>query len=442
MAQRHKVVILGGGFGGLAAALALKSAPVEVTLVDRRNFHLFQPLLYQVATGSLSPGEVAAPLRSVLRRQKNTNVLLGEAVDINPETRVAHLLDGTSVAYDSLVVATGSQCLYFGHGDWQKWAPNLKSVEEALLVRGKIFAAFEAAERLSDSARRAPWLTFVIVGAGPTGVELAGALAEIAHETLRDDFRNIRPQDARIILMDGVDRILPSYTPDLSAKAARSLARMHVEIRTGTMVTGIDAEGVNVQAAGATERVLSKTVLWAGGIVAPEFARRLASRVGAETDNRGRMKVAADLTLSGHPEIFVVGDLAVLAGPNGKPLPGLAPVAMQEGAYVGRTISLRVRSARKIPRFRYFDKGSLAVIGRASAVADIFGLHLWGWPAWLVWLFVHLMYIVEFQNRLIVFIHWAFQYLTFSRGSRLITGKAELDAVAEAGKARPASPPA
>ncbi len=437
MAGQHRVLILGGGFGGLAAGLAFKSAPVDVTLIDRRNFHLFQPLLYQVATGSLSPGEIAAPLRSIFSRRRNVRVLLGDAVDINPESRRVLLGDGACIEYDSLIVATGSETFYFGNDQWREWAPSLKGLEQALLIRQKIFLAFEEAERASDPGERAAWLNFVIVGAGTTGVELAGALAEISHQTLRHDFRDIRPQDARIILMDGANRILPTYPEDLSARAVQALKRMFVEIHTGIKVTAIGPEGVSTESSAGVGHIPSKTILWAGGIDAPAFARTLAARLQTQNDNRGRFKVNADLTIPGHPEIFVVGDLALLNGRDGKPLPGLAPVAMQEGSYVARVIARRLKGQAARP-FRYFDKGSLAVIGRAAAVADIFGLHLWGWPAWLVWLFVHLMYIVEFQNRVIVFIHWAFQYLTFSRGARLITGPLppELDS-----EARSASSP-
>lgn len=430
---KHRVVILGGGFGGLAAAQTLKSAPVEVTLIDRRNFHLFQPLLYQVATGSLSPGEIAAPLRSVLNRQKNTEVLLGEAADIDPATRQVILADGSRAPYDSLIVATGSHSFYFGQNEWQIWAPSLKSVEEALLVRHKIFAAFEAAERITDVPGRAAWLTFVIVGAGATGVELAGALAEIAQETLRHDFRNIRPQDARIILLDGANRVLPTFAEDLAEKARRSLAQMRVEIRTGANVVCIDGEGVAVKGRDGAEHLRAKTVLWAGGIAVSGFASTLASRFAAETDNRGRIKVNADLTVPRHPEIFIVGDLAIAKGPDGKPFPGLAPVAMQQGRYVGKVIANRLKGDANPKPFHYLNKGDLAVIGRAAAVADIFGLHLWGWPAWVVWVFVHLMYLVVFQNRLVVFIHWAFQYLTYSHGARLITGSGETEIALETG---------
>jgi NADH dehydrogenase len=403
-------------------------------LIDRRNFHLFQPLMYQVATGSLSPGEIAAPLRSVLRRQKNTEVLLGEAADIDPTARQVIFTDGSQMEYDSLIVATGSHSFYFGRNEWQDQAPSLKSLEEALLVRHKIFAAFEAAERITDAQERAAWLTFVIVGAGATGVELAGALTEIANQTLRHDFRHIRPQDARIILMDGAQRVLPTFPEDLSQRARHSLEGMRVEIRTGVNVVDIDGEGVAFAGpVGSRENLRAKTVLWAGGIAVSGFAHALAVKLFAETDNRGRIRVRADLTVPGHPEIFIIGDLATANGPDGKPFPGLAPVAIRQGAYVGQVIVRRLTGRASQEPFHYFNKGDLAVIGRAAAVADIFGLHLWGWPAWLVWVFVHLMYLVEFQSRLVVFIHWAFQYLTFSRGARLITGSGKPDDWLEAG---------
>lgn len=429
MAQRHRVVILGGGFGGLYAAQALKRAPVEVTLIDHRNFHLFQPLMYQVATGSLSPGEIAAPLRSVLNRQKNTQVLLGEAVDIDPDTKQILLKDGGVIEYDSLIVATGSQSAYFGHEEWREWAPSLKSVEEATMIRHKILLAFEAAERIHDPDERRTWLTFVIVGAGATGVELAGALGEIANHTLKNDFRSIRPQDARIIVVDSAPRVLSSYPEDLSRKAERSLVKLGVRVRNGVMVTGVDADGVTLKTKSGTERLASHTVIWAAGVAISEFGRQLAKRTGAETDRGGRIKVSPDLTIPHYPDIFVVGDLAFATKPNGKQLPGVAQVAMQGGAYAAKTILKRMRGEPVQP-FHYFDKGELAVIGRAAAVANIFGLHLSGLIAWLVWLFVHLMYLVEFQSRVVVFIQWGFQYMTFSRGARLITGTAATDVVA------------
>ncbi|HLI86146.1 MAG TPA: NAD(P)/FAD-dependent oxidoreductase [Bryobacteraceae bacterium] len=428
----HRVIILGGGFGGLYAARALAHAPVEVKVIDRRNFHLFQPLLYQVATGSLSPGEICAPLRSILARQKNTQVLLGEAVDLDPRARTIQLRDGGVFPYDSLIVATGSQTSYFGHDEWRQWAPSLKSVEEATAIRHKILFAFEAAERASDEEALRQWMRFAIVGGGATGVELAGALAEIAAHTLKHEFRSIRPQTAEILLLDGAPRILPTFPEDLSRDAAESLRKLGVRVRTGVKVVAVDGEGVAIENEhGTMERLPTKTVLWAGGVRGGEFGRVLAERTGAALDRQGHLSVEPGLTIPGFPEIFVVGDLARFPGPDGKPLPGVAQVAMQGGAYAARVITARAKgkAAQFVP-FRYFDKGNLAVIGRASAVADIFGLHLHGLPAWLVWLFVHLMYLVQFQSRVLVFIQWGFQYLTFSRGARLITGDPEAIAVA------------
>jgi NADH dehydrogenase len=416
----HRVVILGGGFGGLYAAKALKQVPVEVTLLDRRNFHLFQPLLYQVATGSLSPGEISSPLRSVFRRQKNTRVLLGEAIDLDAENRRVIIDDGDSIEYDSLIVATGSADSYFGHDDWHQNAPGLKSIEEATEIRHKILYAFEAAEREHDPDKQREWLTFVIVGAGTTGVEVAGALAEIAHDTLRHDFRSIRPQDARIFLLEGAPRVLPSYPEDLSAKAKASLIRLRVTPQTNVFVTDLDEHGVTIKTQSGIEQIAARTVIWAAGVRPSPFAEVLEHRAGAERDKRGHVIVNGDCTIPGRPEIFVIGDLAHFDH-NGKPLPGVAQVAMQEGAYAAKLIRERLRG-RMLPPFRYFDKGNLAVIGRASAVAEIGPLHMSGLLAWLTWVFVHLMYLVEFSNRVLVFVQWGFLYLTFNRGARLITG--------------------
>lgn len=421
MAGRHRVLILGGGFGGLYAAQTLRSGPVDVTLIDRRNYHLFQPLMYQVATGSLSPGDIAVPLRSVLGRQKNTRVLLGEAVDIDPNARRVLVADGAAFEYDSLIVATGAKNSYYGNDGWREWAPSLKTLEEALRIRSKILYAFEAAERVSEPEERRAWLTFVIVGAGTTGLELAGALAEIARYTLRHDFRSIRPAEARIILMEGSPRVLPTYPEDLSWKAERSLVKLGVEVQKKVRVVGTDQECVTFQLNNTTEKLAANTVLWAGGVLASDFGRKLAVRTEAETDKGGRIKVNPDLTIPDFPTIYVVGDLALALRRDGKPLPGVAQVAMQGGAYAASAILKRLNGHKELRSFRYFDKGEVAVIGRAAAVADIFGLHIAGLPAWIIWLFIHLMYIVEFQARVLVFIQWGFQYLTFSRGARLIT---------------------
>ena len=429
MGEKHRVVILGGGFGGLAAAQKLKRVPLEVTLIDRRNFHLFQPLMYQVATGSLSPGEIAAPLRGVLSRQKNTRVLLGEAVDVDPQAKRVFLRDGATFEYDSLIVATGTQTSYYGKDAWREWAPSLKSVEEATAIRHKILYAFERAERAATPEEAGRWLTFVIVGAGATGLELAGALAEIAKETLRHDFRAIKPQEARIILMEGASRVLGPFPEDLSAKAEKLVTRLGVEVIKGVMVTNINAEGVTFKRGDATQMLAARTVLWAGGVVATPFARKLAERAHAETDRSGRIKVNRDLTVPNFPDIFIIGDLAHAADSAGNPLPGVAQVAMQGGAYAAKVIRSRLAGQKDLPAFHYFNKGEMAVIGRAAAVANIFGIHVSGLLAWLMWLFIHLIYIVEFQSRILVFIQWGFEYLTFSRGARLITGEAATDSV-------------
>jgi NADH dehydrogenase len=419
----HKVVILGGGFGGLYTAQTLRKAPVSLTVIDRRNFHLFQPLLYQVATGSLSPGEIASPLRAILAKQKNARVLLGNAVDLDPSRRKLILSDD-EIDYDTLVVSTGSKTSYFGHDDWESVAPGLKTIEDATRIRHKILFAFEAAERETEPAKRSAWLTFVVVGAGPTGVELAGALGEIARDTLKNEFRSIRPEDSRILLLDGSPRILPPYPESLAAASERQLIKLGVRARNNVRVVGIDEDGVTISTHSGTERIAAKTVIWAAGVTATSFGKVLEHRCGAHLDHPGRVQVQSDLTVPGHPEIFVIGDLATLEQ-DGQLLPGVAPVAMQQGRYVAKTIDARLKG-REMKPFHYFDKGSLAVIGRAAAVAHFGKLNLHGFIAWLVWLFVHLMYIVEFENRVLVFIQWGFQYLTYNRGARLITGERTL----------------
>jgi NADH dehydrogenase len=432
MARPHRVIVLGGGFGGLSAVQKLKRAPVEVILIDRRNFHLFQPLMYQIATGSLSPGEIAAPLRGVLSRQKNTQVLLGEVSDIDPAAKKIQLLDGATFDYDSLIVATGSQTSYYGNDAWREWAPSLKSVEEATAIRHKILYAFERAERAATHEESRAWLTFVIVGAGATGLELAGALAEIANETLKHDFRHINPQEARILLVEGGPRVLPSFPEELSAKAEKLVTKLGVEVMKGVMVTCIDANGVTFRRGDKTESLAAHTVLWAGGVETTTFGRKLAQRTHAETDKSGRIKVNPDLTIPNYPDIFIVGDLANATDKDGKPMPGVAQVAIQGGAFAAKTIKARIANKKTDPAFHYFNKGDMAVIGRAAAVANIFGFHLSGFIAWFTWLFVHLIYIVEFQNRVMVFIQWGFEYLTFSRGARLITGTAATDSIKQA----------
>lgn len=405
------VVILGGGFAGLRCARALRGAPVRITLIDRSNHHLFQPLLYQVATASLSPSDIASPIRSILKRQKNLEVWMGEAVDVDVDRRVVVLRDG-EVPYDYLVVATGVTHAYFGRDDWAPHAPGLKTVDDALEIRRRFLLAFETAEREADEAARRRLLTFVIVGAGPTGVELAGAMAEIARQVMPREFRSIDTTTARILLVEGADRVLPGYAPSLSAKARRQLERLGVEVRTGARVTEIEEGAVWI----GDERIEAGNVFWAAGVAASP----LGARLGAEVDRAGRVKVAPDLSVPGHPEVFVAGDLAAVEQ-GGRPVPGVAPAAMQMGRHVARAIRADLEG-RPRPVFRYFDKGSLATIGRAAAVAEIAGLKLSGLVAWLVWVFVHILYLIGFRNRLVVMVQWAWAYLMYQRGVRLITG--------------------
>lgn len=417
----HRVVIVGGGFAGLYAARALKDKPVEVTLVDRRNFHLFQPLLYQVATGGLSAVDISSPLRVTLRDAKNVHTLLGEVSGFDVERRVAITAE-REIPYDSLIVATGSRHHYFGNPQWEAVAPGLKTLEDAQEIRRRILSAFEAAEMEPDPERRRPWLTFIIVGGGPTGVELAGSLGEIANDTLQGEFRNIRPEEAQIFLVEAAPRILGTYPPDLSAKAEESLNRLGVLALTGARVMCIDGEGVELDVGGEHRRIPARTVLWAAGVQASALGANLATQTGAELDRSGRVKVRPDLTIPGHPEIFVLGDLAGATTAGTTAEPAVAPVAMQHGAYAARLIVARLKHASLEP-FRYRNKGSMATIGRAAAVAVVGPVTLSGWPAWVTWLFIHLMYLVGFQNRLLVFIQWGFQYITFNRRARLITGQ-------------------
>jgi NADH dehydrogenase len=417
----HRVVIVGGGFGGLYTARALGGAPVQVTLLDRRNFHLFQPLLYQVATGGLSPANIAAPLRAVLRRQKNTRVLLAEVTGFDLARRVVLLQGGDEVPYDSLVVAAGARHHYFGHPEWEHFAPGLKTVEDATAMRRRILYAFEAAERTADPAARQKWLTFVVVGGGPTGVELAGTVAEVARHTLRGNFRSIDSASARVILLEATDRVLPPYPPKLSARAAQALARLGVTVRTGTAVTAMAAEGVTVRTGDHEEFIPTHTILWGAGVDASPLARKLAEASGAEVDRAGRVLVRPDLTLPGHPEVFAIGDMVTYPHQTGKPLPGVAPVAMQQGRYVADLIVRRLRGEAPVP-FHYRDRGAMATIGRAAAVADLGWLRLSGFVAWLAWLFIHILFLIEFQNRVLVLFQWAWNYFTRNRSARLITG--------------------
>jgi NADH dehydrogenase len=419
--QPHRVVIVGGGFGGLYVAKALGRAPVSVAVVDRRNFHLFQPLLYQVATGGLSPGEIASPLRVVLRNNRNTEVLLGEAIDLDVENRRVVLRDG-EIPYDTLIVATGATHHYFGNDQWEALAPGLKTIENATEIRSRLLLAFERAERETDPAERRAWLNFAIVGGGPTGVELAGALGEIANDSLRHDFRHIDPREAAILLVEGEPRVLPTFPPDLSAKAERQLIALGVRSLTNARVTAIDADGVTYTVDGRTERIATRTVLWAAGVRASSLGKVLAERAGAPLDRAGRVVVEPDLSIHGHPEILVIGDLATYTHQGGKPLPGVAPVAMQQGRYVARLIQGRLAGRQNPAPFHYFNKGNLATVGRNRAVAEFGSLHISGFFAWFTWVFVHLMYLVEFENRLLVFTEWVHNYITRNRGARLITG--------------------
>jgi NADH dehydrogenase len=415
-------VIVGGGFGGLYAARKLKHEAVDVTLIDRRNFHLFQPLLYQVATGALSPGEIASPLRYVLNRQKNARVLLGTVVDLDPERRELILDDQSRVPYDTVIFATGSTHSYFGHPEWEALAPGLKTVENATEIRSRVLMAFERAELEKDPDTRRAELTFVVVGAGPTGVELSGAIAEISRDTLKKDFRSINPAEAQIFLIEGTDRVLPPWPPRLSKAAERSLLKLGVQTRTKTMVTGINENGVTLDDGKATCFIPSKTVLWAAGVQASPLGKVLASHFGLTLDRAGRVPVEPDLSIQGHPEVLVIGDMAAFLQ-DGKQVPGVSPTAMQQGRYAARLIGKRLRD-EKIKPFRYFNKGSLATIGRNQAVAQIGPFQFSGILAWLTWLFVHLLYIVEFENRLLIVLQWGYDYFTYNRGARLITGEA------------------
>ena len=419
MERNRKIVILGGGFGGLHAARSLKNAALEVTLIDRRNFHLFQPLLYQVATGWLSPANIASTLRAVLKRQKNARVLLAEAIDIDVGNRQVILSDG-KVAYDTLIVATGSRHHYFGNDAWEAVAPGLKTIEDATEMRRRIFLAFEAAEREADAKRIGALLTFVIVGGGPTGVELAGALADIARDTLINDFRSIDPAAAQILLLEAADRILTAYPAELSKKAELFLSQAGVSVRTNTIVTAMEEGGVITKHRETVERIPCHTVLWAAGVQASFLGKLLAKHCGANVDRSGRVLVEPDLSVPNHPEIFVIGDLANYPHQTGQPLAGLAPVAMQEGEYVAKLLHSRLEG-RPILTFRYKDRGNMAIVGRGSAVAFMGRIQLAGFGAWLAWLFVHLIHLVEFENKVLVLIQWGWYYFRRNRAARLIT---------------------
>ncbi len=417
----HHAVIVGGGFGGLYAAKKLANSNVKVTLIDKRNFHLFQPLLYQVATGGISAADIASPLRAVLSRARNTDVLLSEVIDINPQNQKVILSDG-ELNYDSLIVATGVSHFYFGNEHWEQLAPGLKTVEDALAIRRRVFLAFEAAEKELDPAKRQAWLTFVIVGGGPTGVELAGALAEVAYSTLKCDFRNIDPKDAKILLLQGNDRILPTYPSDLSKAAVESLQRLGVIVHTNARVTNIENHIVTVKNSSGIEQIPVQTILWAAGVKASGMGKVLANRTGVELDWSGRVLVEPDLSIANYPNIFVIGDLANFSHQGSEPLPGVAPVAMQEGEYIAHLIKRKLKG-ETLPTFNYRDRGSLAVIGRNAAIVDLGFIKLTGFLAWLVWSFLHIYFMIEFDNKILVFIQWAWSYFTWKRGARLITGE-------------------
>jgi NADH dehydrogenase len=427
--SRHHVVVVGGGFGGLQAVSKLRRAPVDVTLVDRRNFHLFQPLTYQVATGALTAGEIAYPLRAIFKRDRNVRVLLAEVADFDLDARELDLRSVSPVpaprrlGYDTLIVAGGSNYSYFGHEEWRAHAAEVKSLESALAVRSRLLAAFEAAEAEPNAEARDAWLTFVVVGAGATGVEMAGQIAELARDTVRRDFRAIDPRRARILLVEALDRVLTTFPPSLSAKAERSLRRLGVTVLTGRTVIDVQPAGVTLEGRdGGPEHIASRAVVWAAGVNASALSGRLAELTGAERDRAGRVTVEADLTLPRHPEVFAIGDMVIVRDAGGEPraLPGVAPVAMQQGRYAASVVRARLRG-REHGAFHYRDKGNLATIGRAAAVADIKGVRLSGFLAWATWLLVHLWYLIGFQNRLLVLIRWSFSFATHGRGARLIT---------------------
>ena len=417
----HHVVIIGGGFGGLYAAKALRGAPVRVTLVDRRNFHLFQPLLYQVATGGLSAGDISYPLRSIFQHAPHFSVIMAEVTDIDVAQRIILLRDGR-LRYDTLIVAPGSTHQYFGHDDWATYAPALKTLEDALEIRRRIFMAFEAAEREPDPEKRRALMTFVIIGGGPTGGELAGTLGELAHGTLKDNFRAIDPAQAQILLLEGAERILATFPPDLSAQAAADLRRLGVTVRTRTLVTDVRDSAVTTRSGDSTETIQTSTILWTAGVKSSPLGEALAISADVALDRTGRVKVAPDLTIPGHPDIFVIGDLAHVTQQDGTPLPGLASVAIQEGRYVGKAIRQRLQGKTPLA-FHHRNKGNLAIIGRNAGLADLGRWHLHGFVAWLAWLFVHIYYLIGFDNKLLVLLQWGWNYVTRKRGAQLITGR-------------------
>ena len=423
MRDQPHIVIIGGGFAGLYTARGVKGVPAEITVLDRHNYHLFQPLLYQVATAALNPSDIAMPIRAILRRQKNVRVFLGEAVSVDATAKRVQLADGDSLDYDLVVIATGATHSYFGHPEWERFAPGLKSIEDALEIRRRVLLAFEAAEREADPEAQKPWLTFVVIGAGPTGVELAGALSEIARQTMVRDFRNIRPESARVILLEGKDRVLPPYPPGLSEKARQQLIDLGVEVITGAVVTDINDHEVCI----GDRTIPTRTILWGAGVQASPLARSL----GVPLDRAGRVIVEPDLTIPGHKDVFVIGDLAAVQQRDGSWVPGVAPAAIQEGQHTAMNLD-RAVEGQPLRAFHYRDKGSLATIGRAAAVADFGKLRFGGFLAWLAWLLIHIFFLIGFRNRFLVITQWAWAYLTYQRGARLITGKGpERDKVSE-----------
>ncbi len=442
MNNKHipRVVIVGSGFGGLNAAQGLAKAPLKITLIDRRNYHTFQPLLYQVATAGLSPGEIAAPVRSILRSHKNVEVLMAEVLGFNLERKTVETSDA-EIPYDYLIVAAGSSHAYFGHDEWEPLAPGLKTIEDALEIRRRILLAFELAERQAAAGQAFMPLNFVVVGGGPTGVELAGTLAEISHHALTHEFRSIDPARTHILLVEGGPRVLPTYPEDLSLSAQKQLQHLGVEVRTSALVTQVEPGAVTV---GQT-RIAATVILWAAGVAASPLGKKL----GAPVDRAGRVLVQPDLSVPGHPEVFVIGDLASLKDEHGKMLPGVAPVAIQQGRFVAKLIRKETKqvgtdafvrpversSTASRPAFHYWNKGSLATIGRAAAIADFGKIHISGFLAWLSWLFVHILFLIGFRNRLLVFIQWAWSYVTYERGARLITGSTYLPGWTESGHA-------
>lgn len=415
--NRHKVVVVGGGFGGLWATRSLRRADVDITLIDKRNFHLFQPLLYQVATGALSPADIASPIRGILAKQKNVTVQLGEMTGANLGDQYI-IVDDMHVPYDSLIIATGSQNHYFGNDNWSRFAPGLKTIEDALTIRSNLFVSFEKAERETNPEKRKQLMTFVIIGGGPTGVELAGALGEIARITLRDNFRTIDPRESSIFLVEGADDILLMYDKKLRDSARRSLEKLGVEVITGALARDLDEKGVAIKRDDDEFIIETTNIIWAAGVKPSPIGRLLAGE--DNLINNGQVKVNENLSLPDYPDVYVIGDLAYVAGKDNKPLPGNAPVAMSQGKYVAKKIRSDLKN-EPIRPFKYRDKGTMAVIGRATAIANLGRINLSGYPAWLLWVFVHLMYLVEFDNRLVVFIQWAWNYFTRNRGARLIT---------------------